>query len=71
MWEWQQEIYQTRPLDYENSRALTRVLPAGLYPESMSYTWLKARHDLRFGDIMERVLYNAVFGAHEPAGRRT
>ncbi len=154
--EWQQEIYQTRPLDYENSRALTRVLPRGLYPESTSYTypadrvhmyslleravaqlrldavepaprlwqmsarilagvtdsrraamavtgatgwhegwnedhdgrgplgetcanvtlfwfmeeWLRARHDLRFGDVMERVLYNAVFGAQEPEGRR-
>jgi uncharacterized protein len=153
---WKQEIYPTRALDYEGSRKVTRVLPAGLYPDYASYTfptdrvhmyslieravsqlrlnriepndhllgmptrildgitdgrrpamvitgasgwhegwnedqdgrgplgetcasvalidfsneWLRLRGDLRFGDLMERIVYNTLFAAQEPAGRR-
>jgi uncharacterized protein len=32
--------------------------------------WLRDTGDLRFGDLMERILYNTFFAAQEPEGRR-
>ncbi len=31
--------------------------------------WLRLRGDLRFGDLMERGIYNTLFAAQDPAGR--
>jgi DUF1680 family protein len=49
--------------------------PLGETCASASLLWLldelvRLRGDLRFGDMMERVIFNALFAAQEPAGRR-